>query len=50
MHRDLALKTAYLMALTKAVVSIKDENVRGGVKELIQQTQKELDEMKAKKM
>ena len=46
--KDQALKTAYLMALNKSVNNIKDEGIRSGVKELIQETQKELDEMKAK--
>ena len=46
--KDQALKTAYLMALTKSVNNIKDEGIRGGVRELIQETQKELDEMKSK--
>jgi C-terminal processing protease CtpA/Prc len=46
--KDLALKTAYLMALTKSVNNIKDDGIKNGVKGLIQETQKELDEMKAK--
>ncbi len=47
--KEQALKTAYLMALTKSVETIKDENVKGAVKQLIEQTKKELDEMKVKK-
>ncbi len=47
--KDQALKTAYVMALTKSVEGIKDDNVRNGVKGLIQEAQKELDDMKAKK-
>ena len=46
--KDQALKTAYLMALNKSVSNIKDEAIQRGLKELIQETQKELDEMKAK--
>jgi C-terminal processing protease CtpA/Prc len=44
--KEQALKTAYLMALKKSMVNIKNEQVANGVKELIEQTQKELDEMK----
>jgi len=47
--KEQALKTAYLMALNKSLASIKDEQVQGGVKGLIAQTQKELDEIKAQK-
>ena len=47
--KEQALKTAYLMALNKSFEGIKDENVKNGVKGLIAQTQKELDEMKSKK-
>ncbi len=46
--KDQALKVAYLMALNKSLGNIKNENVRNGVKGLIEETQKELDEMKAK--
>ena len=46
--KDQALKVAYLMALNKSLPGIKDENVRNGVKGLIEQTQKELDELKAR--
>ena len=44
--KEQALKTAYLIALKKSLANIKDEQVQGGVKGLIVQTQKELDEMK----
>ena len=44
--KEHALKIAYLMALKKSFDSIKDENVKGGVKQLIEQTQKELDDLK----
>jgi len=44
--KDQALKTAHLMALQKSVGNIKDEGTRTAVKELIDRTQKEIDEMK----
>ena len=47
--KEQALKTAYLMALNKSVERLKDDNMKNGVKSLIAQTQKELDELKAKK-
>jgi hypothetical protein len=47
--KEQALKTAYLMALNKSVEGLKDANMKNGVKGLIAQTQKELDELKAKK-
>lgn len=47
--QEQALKVAYLTALTKSADGIKDENVKNGVKSLITQTQKDLDELKAKK-
>lgn len=47
--KEQALKLAYLMALKKSAETIKVENVKNGVGELIVQTQKELDEMKGKK-
>jgi retinol-binding protein 3 len=47
--KEQALKTAYLMALNKSLPNIKDENMKGGVKGLIEQTQKELDELKVSK-
>jgi C-terminal processing protease CtpA/Prc len=46
--KEQALKTAYLMALNKSLANIKDEQIQSGVKGLIAQTQKELDELKAK--
>ncbi len=45
--KEQALKTAYLMALKKSLGNIKDEQVKNGVNGLIEQTQKELDELKA---
>jgi C-terminal processing protease CtpA/Prc len=47
--KEQALKVAYVAALTKSVEGIKDENIKNGVKGLLTQAQKELDEMKAKK-
>ena len=47
--KEQALKIAYLTALNKSAAGLKDENVKKGVKGLIEQTQKELDELKAKK-
>ncbi len=47
--KDQALKVAYLAALNKSLANIKDENMKNGVKGLIEQTQKEFDELKAKK-
>ena len=47
--KDQALKVAYMAALTKSVEGIKDDSVKNGVKGLIAQTQKELDELKSKK-
>jgi hypothetical protein len=44
--RDQALKTAYLLALNKAVDKAKDEQLKAVIRNLINQTQKELDEMK----
>jgi len=44
--KELALKTAYLSALNKSVEKTKDENFKRGLKEVIERTQKELDEMK----
>src|SRR5688500_9009940 len=44
--KEQALKTAYLMALTKTVANLKDENIKRGVNGIIVQTQKELDEMR----
>lgn len=47
--KEQALKTAYLMALNKEIAATKDEERRSALKGLVDQTQKELDEMKAKK-
>jgi len=44
--RDQALKTAYLLALNKAVVKAKDDGLKANIKKIIDQTQKELDDMK----
>ena len=44
--KEQALKIAYKMALEKSLAAIKDEQVQNGVKGLIAQTQKELDELK----
>jgi len=44
--RDQALKTAYLLALNKAYEKAKDDNLKTNIKAVIDQTQKELDEMK----
>lgn len=44
--KEQAFKTAYLMALNKSLTNIKDEQVKVGVKTLIEQTLKELNEMK----
>jgi C-terminal processing protease CtpA/Prc len=44
--KEQALKTAYLIALNKSLENTKDENLKGGLKQVIEQTQKELDEMK----
>jgi C-terminal processing protease CtpA/Prc len=46
--KELALKTAYLMALSKSVEKQTNPNIKAGMKELIEKTQKELDEMKKK--
>jgi len=47
--KDQALKIAYLMALNKSLANIKDEQMVNGVKGLIAQTQKEIEEMKNQK-
>ena len=46
--KELALKTAHLLALNKALEKTKDENLKGALRQLIEQTQKEIDEMKKK--
>lgn len=47
--KEQALKTAYLMALKKSLSTEKDENLKTQLKEVIDLTQKELDELKSKK-
>jgi retinol-binding protein 3 len=47
--KEIALKTAYLMALNKSMEKSKDDGMKAGLKHLIDRTQKELDELKAKK-
>ncbi len=44
--KEQALKIAFLMALKKSVAGEKNDNLKGQMQELIDQTQKELDEMK----
>lgn len=44
--KELALKTAYLMALNKSLERAKEEGMKGALRRLIEQTQKEIDEMK----
>ena len=44
--KEMALKTAYLSALNKSLEKTKDENFKRGLKEVIEKTQKELDELK----
>jgi C-terminal processing protease CtpA/Prc len=44
--KELALKTAYMMALNKVAEKTTDEQRKKALKELSDQTQKELDEMK----
>ncbi len=46
--KEMAMKTAYLSALSKAMEKQTRPNIKNGLKELIDQTQKELDEMKKK--
>ncbi len=47
--QEMALKTAYFAALNKSLEKAKDENLKGALKELVEKTQKELDQMKTKK-
>ena len=47
--KEQALKTAYLLALKKAVVKADVEGLKMSLNSLIQQTEKELEEMKTKK-
>jgi C-terminal processing protease CtpA/Prc len=44
--KEQALKTAYIMALNKQIERTKDEDLKGALKELIEQNQKELNAMK----
>jgi C-terminal processing protease CtpA/Prc len=44
--KEQALKIAYLMALTKSGETITNEMVKNGIKQLIEQTQRELDDLK----
>lgn len=44
--KEQALKIAYIMALNKAMEKIPYEYIKAGMKEIVNQTQKELDEMK----
>jgi hypothetical protein len=46
--KEMALKTAYVMALTKAVEKQTIPDIKNGMKDLIEKTQKEIDEMKKK--
>lgn len=46
--QEQALKTAYLLALSKLLETAKDERLTNALKQLIDQTQKELNEMKIK--
>lgn len=44
--KELALKTAYLLALNKSLEKNKEENLKSGIRQLIEQTQKEIGELK----
>jgi C-terminal processing protease CtpA/Prc len=44
--KEMALKTAYLTALNKSLEKTKDEDFKRGLKEVIERTQKELDDLK----
>lgn len=44
--KELALKTAHLLALNKSLERARDENLKNELKELIQKTQKEIDDLK----
>ena len=44
--KEQALTTAFLVALNKALEKAKDENLKANLKDVIDRTQKELDEMK----
>jgi retinol-binding protein 3 len=47
--KELALKTAYLMALSRSVEKQTNPDIKAGLKDVIDRNQKELDEMKGKK-
>lgn len=47
--KEMAMKTAYLAALNKSLERTKDEDFKRGLKDVIDRTQKELDDLKAKK-
>ncbi len=47
--KEQALKVAYISALKKSLANIKDEGAKNGVKQLIDETQKELDQLIAGK-
>jgi len=47
--KEQALKTAYIIALNKIVAATKDDDRKQAIKAVIEQTQKELDEIKVKK-
>jgi C-terminal processing protease CtpA/Prc len=44
--QEQALKTAYLLALNKSLEKSKDDNLKNALKRIIEQTQKELNEVK----
>lgn len=44
--KEIALKTAHLMALNQSLEKIKDDDLRSAFKRLIERMQKEIDEMK----
>lgn len=46
--KELALKTAYVLALNKIIERTPDEQRKKGLRELVDQTQKEIAEMKSK--
>lgn len=45
--KEQALKVAYLMALKKSVDSIKNENIKADVKTMIEEVQKQLDDLRS---
>lgn len=47
--KELALKTAYLLALKKSISTTNDASLKGQLQELVDQTQKELDAGKSRK-